>query len=62
MGKRAKEHRKKVQARNQKLKVHQKKLQKAYTQMFEKLKDLQERYSGDTEGMLKELSGETTNE
>jgi hypothetical protein len=62
MGKRDKEHRKKVQARNQKIKIHQQKLQKAYTQMFEKLKDLQERYSGDTEGMLKELSGETTNE
>lgn len=62
MGKRDKEHRKKVQARNQKLKIRQNKLQKAYTQMFEKLKDLQERYSGDTEGMLKELSGETTNE
>jgi hypothetical protein len=62
MGKRAKEHRKKVQARNLKIKQNQKKIEKIYTQMFEKLQDLQEKYSGDTEGMLKELSGETTND
>jgi hypothetical protein len=62
MGKRTKEHRKKVQARNLKIKQNQKKLEKIYTQMFEKLQDLQEKYSGDTEGMLKELSGTTTND
>ncbi len=34
MGKKAKEHRKKVAARNQKIKAEQKKMQKVYQEMF----------------------------
>lgn len=36
MGKKAKEHRKKVAARNQRIKAEQKKMRKAYQEMFEK--------------------------
>ena len=36
MGKKAKEHRKKVQARNERIKAEQKKMQKMYQEMFEK--------------------------
>lgn len=42
MGKKAKEHRKKVQLRNDRIKVEQKKLQKLYQQMYEqKMAELQ---------------------
>lgn len=36
MGKKAKEHRKKVAARNQKIQAEQKKMRKVYQEMFEK--------------------------
>ncbi len=44
MGKKAKEHRKKVAARNQKIKAEQKKMQKVYQEMFNKqMEELQEK-------------------
>ena len=46
MGKRAKEHRKKVQIRNQKIATERKKFQKLYSEMLtKKLEELQEKYS-----------------
>lgn len=59
MGKRAKEHRKKVQARNQKIVQAKKKFEKLYTEMLhEKLKEYQEKLSGTTEI----VSGDTPSE
>jgi hypothetical protein len=50
MGKRAKEHRKKVQIRNQKIATERKKFQKLYSEMLtKKLEELQEKYSATTE-------------
>jgi|694.fasta_scaffold38539_2 hypothetical protein len=50
MGKRAKEHRKKVQIRNQKIATERKKFQKLYSEMLtKKLEELQEKYSSTTE-------------
>lgn len=50
MGKRAKEHRKKVQKRNQRIQVEKKKFQKMYTEMLtQKLEELKEKYSATTE-------------
>ena len=50
MGKRAKEHRKKVQIRNQKIATERKKFQKLYSEMLtKKLGELQEKYSATTE-------------
>lgn len=50
MGKRAKEHRKKVQKRNQKIATERKKFQKLYSEMLtKKLEELQENYSATTE-------------
>ena len=50
MGKRAKEHRKKVQIRNQKIATERKKFQKLYSEMLtNKLEELQEKYSATTE-------------
>lgn len=50
MGKRAKEHRKKVQIRNQKIATERKKFQKLYSEMLtKKLEELQEKYSAKTE-------------
>jgi hypothetical protein len=50
MGKRAKEHRKKVQIRNQKIATERKKFQKLYSEMLtKKLEELQENYSSTTE-------------
>jgi hypothetical protein len=44
MGKKAKEHRKKVAARNQKINAEQKKMQKVYQEMFNKqMEELQEK-------------------
>lgn len=49
MGKRAKEHRKKVQARNQKIQQERKKFERLYTEMVNnKLNELREKYSGAT--------------
>ena len=42
MGKKAKEHRKKVVARNQKIKADQKKAQKMYQNMFTKMMEEQQ--------------------
>jgi|LauGreDrversion4_2_1035121.scaffolds.fasta_scaffold553343_1 hypothetical protein len=42
MGKKAKEHRKKVVARNQKIKADQKKAQKMYQDMFTKMMEEQQ--------------------
>ncbi len=48
MGKKAKEHRKKVAARNQRIKADQKKMQKVYQEMFEKqMNKLQEQFGDD---------------
>lgn len=50
MGKKAKEHRKKVAARNQRIKAAEKKMQKEYMKMFEQqMEQLKNKYSGDTE-------------
>jgi hypothetical protein len=50
MGKRAKEHRKKVQNRNQRIAVERKKFQKMYSDMLTKrLEELKEKYSATTE-------------
>ena len=43
MGKKAKEHRKKVAARNQKIKADQKKAQKMYQEMFTKMMEQQQK-------------------
>ena len=43
MGKKAKEHRKKVVARNQKIKADQKKAQKMYQDMFTKMMEEQKK-------------------
>jgi len=52
MGKKAKEHRKKTQARNIKIKGEQKKMQKLYQDMFSKqLTDLESKFSGETENL-----------
>lgn len=52
MGKKAKEHRKKTQARNVKIKGEQKKMQKLYQDMFSKqLTDLESKFSGETENL-----------
>ena len=49
MGKREKEHRKKVQKRNKEIKHAQEKMKKAYREMLEqKLSEFQQRYSGAT--------------
>jgi hypothetical protein len=49
MGKKAKEHRKKVQARNERIKAEQKKMQKMYQEMFEKkMIEFQNKFSGET--------------
>ena len=49
MGKKAKEHRKKVQARNERIKAEQKKMQKMYQEMFEKkMNEFQNKFSGET--------------
>lgn len=46
----AKAHRKRIAARNTKLGVLRKKMQKEYSSMFEeKLKDLEQKFSGETE-------------
>lgn len=58
MGKRAKEHRKKVQKRNEKLSIEKKKFQKLYTEMLtKKLEELKDKYSATTEN--EELLSET---
>jgi hypothetical protein len=50
MGKREKEHRKKVQKRNQKIKHAQEKFKKEYRAMLEqKLAEFQEKYSASTQ-------------
>jgi hypothetical protein len=51
MGKKAKEHRKKVAARNQKIKADQKKMQKMYQDMFNKrMEELSQNLSIDANG------------
>ena len=69
MGKQAKEHRKKVLARNQKIEQQRKRLQKLYTKMFdEKINELREKYSAETQSIIAEetpvqiqdYSGDTT--
>ncbi len=51
MGKKAKEHRKKVAARNQKIKAEQKKMQKVYQEMFNKqMESLQEKMKINSNG------------
>jgi ABC-type phosphate transport system auxiliary subunit len=53
MGKKAKEHRKKVAARNQKIKAEHKKIQKEYMKMFEsQLEQLKAKFSSETENDL----------
>jgi hypothetical protein len=60
MGKRTKEHRKKVQARNQKILQAKKKFEKLYTDLLqEKLKEYQEKLSGTTEVVSGDTSSET---
>ncbi len=53
MGKNKKAHRKKVQARNQRIEHQRKKIQKLYTEMFEKLKNMSDNFSGETETQTK---------
>jgi|APGre2960657468_1045069.scaffolds.fasta_scaffold545309_1 hypothetical protein len=49
MGKREKEHNKKIRKRNEKLKQNEKQIQKIYTEMLsKKLMEMQEKLSGDT--------------
>jgi uncharacterized protein len=49
MGKRAKEHRKRVVKRNERLKSTKKKFEKEYQELLvEKFKEMQEKYSGVT--------------
>jgi len=53
MGKAKKEHRKKVAARNQRIKSEQKKMQKEYMKMFEsQMEQLKAKFSGETEDDL----------
>ena len=48
MGKKAKEHRKKVAARNQKIKADQKRFQKEYQAMFEKqMAEMQKKFESE---------------
>ena len=61
MGKNKKAHRKKVQARNQRIEQQRNKLQKLYTEMFEKLKNMGDNFSGGTESEEQTISGETEN-
>lgn len=57
MGKRAKEHRKRVAKRNERLKAGKKKFEKEYQELLtQKFKEMQEKYSGVTG------TEETTNE
>lgn len=54
MGKKEKEHNRKVAKRNERIKAEQKKFQKQYTQLLEqKMKEFQEKYS--------KMSGQTQN-
>lgn len=49
MGKREKEHNKKIRKRNEKLKQNKKQIQKIYTEMLsKKFMEMQEKLSGDT--------------
>lgn len=49
MGKREKEHNKKIRKRNEKLKQNEKQIQKIYTEMLsKKFMETQEKLSGDT--------------
>ena len=49
MGKREKEHNKKIRKRNEKLKQNEKQIQKIYTEMLsKKFMEIQEKLSGDT--------------
>ena len=49
MGKREKEHNKKIRKRNKKLKQNEKQIQKIYTEMLsKKFMEMQEKLSGDT--------------
>lgn len=49
MGKRKKEHNKKIRKRNEKLKQNEKQIQKIYTEMLsKKFMEMQEKLSGDT--------------
>ena len=49
MGKREKEHNKKIRKRNEKLKQNEKQIQKIYTEMLsKKFMEMQEKLSGDT--------------
>jgi len=51
MGKKAKEHRKKVAARNQMIKVNEKKMQKMYQEMFTKqMEEMSQKLNIDTNG------------
>lgn len=59
MGKRAKEHRKKVAARNQKIKAQQKKMEKEYMKMFEtQMELLKDKFSGETNDLNINVNGE----
>ena len=58
MGKKAKEHRKKVQARNAKIKGEQNKMKKLYQEMLSKqLSELQGKFSGETEDLNVSVGG-----
>ncbi len=58
MGKKAKEHRKKVQARNTRIKGEQNKMKKLYQDMFTKqLSELQGKFSGETENLNVTVGG-----
>ena len=58
MGKKAKEHRKKVQARNAKIKGEQNKMKKLNQEMFSKqLSELQGKFSGETEDLNVSVGG-----
>ena len=51
MGKRKKEHRKRVAKRNERIRVARKKLEKEYTEMLtQKFNEMQMKYSGQTSG------------
>ena len=51
MGKKAKEHRKKVAARNQMIKANEKKMQKMYQEMFTKqMEEMSQKLNIDTNG------------
>jgi len=58
MGKKTKENRKKVQARNERIKGEQKKMKKLYQDMFSKqLSELQGKFSGETEDLNVTVGG-----